>query len=372
METQKDSPESMRLTSSERSLLAVLLHEGACSRSELTHRTHLSQQSVHRILDDLHGRGFVDFAKPSANKRGKPSPTVKLAAGRHASVGISVTTEDVNLALLDLAGNVLEQGGTGLPPSDPQNVLEGVSRALASWRHDHLKHRSLIGVGVAMQGYRTGDPEQFHPPPQLREWQSIPIRKMLARRFSKPVFLENNATASVIAEHYAGAVRDHDCIVYLSFNHGFGGGTFLKGNALIGERGNAGELTQMFPDELVSNRPALGELLKRLNARGVEIGSVDELVARFDPDWPGVDAWIEEVRPQLGWTLRALKAILDPGVIVFGGEAPGPLRRQLIEATKAEFRQSDPTPNPPLVESAIEGDAAHLGAAFLPLQNLVF
>lgn len=169
----------------------------------------------------------------------------------------------------------------------------------------------------------------------------------------------------------SGAGRAHNCIVYLTFNHGFGGGTFLNGAALAGRYGNAGELSTIFDPDEIPHRSALGELIRRLKAKGISVDTVADLAATYDPAWPGAAEWIAETGPRLGPVLRALKAILDPGAIYFGGDAPPALRRQLIAAVAQAFQHHE-TPDPPILESGIEGDAAHLGAAFLPIYATVF
>ena len=75
--------------------------------------------------------------------------------------------------------------------------------------------------------------------------------------------------------------------------------------------------------------------------------------------------------PQLTHVLLAINAIFDPGAIFFGGEAPEALRRLFQERAMNTLDWQN-LPNPELLVSGIEGDAAHFGAAFLPLHNLIY
>jgi len=361
----------VKLSKSEREILARLFESGPILRAALSEQTSLSQQSVHRLLEGLKGSGFVRFGEPVVSGRGKPSPTVEIDPDRYVTVGLSVTTEAVSVSVLNLSGGVVLQGTIDARPNDPDAVVAALGRDLTHRYHGALDGREVVGIGVAMQGYRTGDFQRFTVPVKLNRWTGLPIAQMFADQTRLPVHVENNATASAIAEHYLGAGRNHDCIVYLSFNYGFGGGTVVKGAPLIGERGNAGELSDLFDAAEMAHRPALGELLKRLQDGGHSLSSVAELVARFDPSTPEVQEWIEEVRPRLRLIVHALKVILDPGMICFGGEAPPALRRGLIDAVQGDLGAGQ-TPDPILIESAIAGDAAQYGAAFLPLYDLIF
>ncbi|MGL4239173.1 ROK family transcriptional regulator [Tabrizicola sp.] len=359
------------LAKSERELLAILLREGRIPRASVTERVRLSQQSVHRLLDSLERRGFVRFGEAEIRGRGKPSPMVGLSPDRYASIGLSVTTESVFLCLLNITGQPLALERLEVAPNDPEEVLKSVEHRIASWKADELKSRDLIGIGVAMQGYRTGTADRFEPPLPLAAWRGLPLEAVLADRFGLPVVPENNATASAIAEAFLGAGGAYRSLVYLSFNYGFGAGLFVNGHPVVGDQGNAGEISLLFATEENAHRPALGELLKRVRGHGIALQTVSELCASFDPGWPGVADWIAETGPRLRLALRAIKAILDPAAIFFGGEAPARLRQLLIAEAQTAFADH-PTPNPRLCESAITGDAAHLGAAFLPLRTQLF
>jgi predicted NBD/HSP70 family sugar kinase len=108
-----------------------------------------------------------------------------------------------------------------------------------------------------------------------------------------------------------------------------------------------------------------------MQAQGYAISHISELPDYFSDDLPVIEEWVEEVGPYLRQSLAALKGVLDPTAIFFGGEAPSGLRRTLINEASAVERIVH-GPDPKLLESKITGDAAHLGAAFLPLHQLVF
>jgi predicted NBD/HSP70 family sugar kinase len=361
----------LTLSESERTLLSALFRQGPLPRSDLSDLTPLSQQSVHRLLEKLAEQGLVRFGDPQIRGRGKPSPTVWLDPSRYASLGVSITTERVGLCILDLAGQRLCELVIDANPGAPESVMDKLERQLESWKPDLLSSRTLIGMGVGMQGWRSGRSDCFQPPEPLNLWRGLPLTETFGKRFGLACFAENNSTASAIAEHYVSSGDSFQSLIYLSFDYGFGGGIFVDGHALVGERGNAGELSTLFGPEEARSRPALEELLKRLRDKGMIFNTVSDMVARFDPAWPGVDDWVREVAPQLRLMIQALKAIVDPGAICFGGEAPSALRQALLRSCEGAT-DGHGTPNPVLRESRISGDAAHMGAAFLPLHAMVF
>ncbi len=359
------------LTASERDILAIILRSGPIARSGVTAKTQLAQQSVHRIIDSLERRGYLQFGAAKIVGRGKPSPTVSIDPSHYASVGISVGTEDVRFCLMDLTGIPLVQEVANIAPVTPAEVIAALKEKIADWFSTVAVNRTLVGVGISMQGFRDGSHDVFHPPQPLFAWENIPIETVLSRELHQPVFAENNATSSVVAEHYLGADNGHGCIAYLSFNHGFGAGIFWENRPFRGGHGNAGEISAIFSRDQLCHRPALGELIKRLADHNIDVNSVRDLTLRFEPDWPGIPEWLDEVKPQLQFALRALQATIDPHAIFFGGEAPEELRHMLVDIGKSAFTD-ERLPMPTLITSKLPGDPAHLGAALLPLHQLVF
>jgi predicted NBD/HSP70 family sugar kinase len=234
-----------------------------------------------------------------------------------------------------------------------------------------LLDRQLIGIGIAMQGYRTGAADQFEAPALLSNWQNLKLIPLFEDRFELPVFTENNATSCATAEFYLGGAGSHSCFAYLSFNHGYGAGLYWQNKPVQGGHGNAGEIGSIYRPEDTVHRPALGELLKRMQAQGHAIAHISELPDFFSEELPVISDWVQEVGPYLRQSLAALKGILDPTAIFFGGEAPNGLRMALIKEVN-EVERIVHGPDPMYLVSEIEGDAAHLGAAFLPLHQLIF
>lgn len=371
MKNKDTNTHARKLRDSERRILSLVHLKGPIARSEITDHVPLSQQAVHRLIDGLANRGYLRLLAAKVQGRGKPSPMVELNGDTYVSLGVSCTTERVLICLLGLNGKVLVQQALDVSPNEPQAMLDTLAKKLAGWSEHELLERQLIGIGIAMQGSRNGKADRFVPPTLLSNWQNLPLEALFHEHFALPAFAENNATSSAIAEYFLGGGAEHDCFAYLSFNYGFGSGLFWNRKPIQGGHGNAGEISSIYKQEVAVHRPALGELLKRLQDADIKIESISDLSDNFSLAHPVVINWIEEVTPYLQQSLRALKGILDPSAIFFGGEASAEMRQALIAAGHKEVTYQA-GPDPILKESMIAGDAAHLGAAFLPLHRLVF
>lgn len=351
--------------------MSCVLAEGITPRSKLPSLTGLTQQGVHKVCDALIQKSYLKLGSPEISGRGKPSPRISIDTERYVSAGVSISTDSLRYCLLDLSGRPLIEETKSSPRSDPTSVAKDLAIRLDHWRKTAKPECEVIGIGIGMQGFRTGAPDVFLPPDPLTAWGGVPLTSLFQEYCNLPVFADNNASASAIAESYLGENERHSCTAFLSFNFGFGAGISWLNKPFQGGHGNAGEISALFSQEDLPNRPALGSLIKLLQSNSVDIDTVDDLARIYDPNLPGVSEWLDRVQPTMQSAIRALQATIDPEVIFFGGEAPPELRQALIEISRGAFH--DPRlPSPKLKVSSLLGDPAHFGAALLPLHQLIY
>jgi predicted NBD/HSP70 family sugar kinase len=83
---------------------------------------------------------------------------------------------------------------------------------------------------------------------------------------------------------------------------------------------------------------------------------------------------LDEAERSVGLVVSAISATVDPDAIVLGGRLPASLAQRLIPrlAFYNPPRRARPRPIPRIVGTEVQGDAAILGAAVLPLKSLFF
>ena len=361
----------------ERMILDVVRRHEPITRSTITAHTNLTQQSVHRLVEMLIERGLLRAGAPLKGTRGQPSPTIELVRQAVYSVGISINTDSATLYLADFGCNVVAEETLRMAPSDRQATLRALSRTLHAILVEHgIARDRLLGLGFSMSGFFVGENRQFNAPEPLSDWSLIDLRPILEDVFDLPVWLENNGTTGAIGESLRGVGLWCSTFAYLSFNYGFGGGVILDGKPFYGFHGNAGEVSGIYNPDESPKRPALQYLIRTLQENGVDIDSVHELHQRFDPTWPGVEAWLEQTMPMLDRLIASLIAVLDPQAIVFGGQLPLELGRMMIERAhmpSLRVHRYDVGPREAkLILCEARGDAAAIGAALLPLKLRYF
>lgn len=363
------------VSANERALLQLIWRNPAISRSEVTAHTDLTQQSVYRIIDQLEDRGIVTFGAPKpGHGRGQPSPTLRLNGGYAYCCGISVNTDIIGLCLMDLSGRIIGEANVPLREHTMAQALALVAKELTELQvRNGLQQEAFFGIGFAIAGYLVSG-TRFNAPLPLHEWSLIELGPLLAEYFGKPVWVHNGANTGTIAESMFGVGRYIKHFAYLSFNYGFGGGLIIDGELLLGGHGNAGEFSGIFDAEESKRRPALQYLIERLNRNGVEVPSISYMRRYFDQSWPGVAEWVEEVTPAYNRLLNAIRAVVDPQAIVFGGQVPSDLAQLLIDRTRIydRPRYGVHRPGPKLIISEIATDASAMGAAITPFRSTFY
>ncbi len=360
------------VSENERRLLEIIRRAGVTSRAELTRATDLAPQSISRLVEGLEARGLVTLGeRQPTNGRGQPSLAVRLASKAAYSVGVSIMTDQVALAVMRLEGGVLAERTLHIPGMAIEAVIAAVRAEVdAIFVEQGLDPARLFGIGLGMSGFFTGVGVRMNPPDPLAHWAKADLDAVWMDAFELPVWIENDGNAAAIGESLFGVGLTHPSFAYLYFTYGLGGGVVIDGKLVRGVVGNAGEFSAILPPERHERRPTLESLRRSLVEAGLEVADIGDLTRRFDPSWPGVEAWIERVRGPLSDIVSAISGVIDPGAIVFGGQIPKALARQL--AASVEFynrgRRGETRPTPPLLVSPLEGNATASGAASMPLK----
>lgn len=376
MAISQSHPQEFRQPSdSECQLLSLVLRGSGSTQPELARRSGLSQQTVSRLVNDLVARGaFALGERRSHGKRGQPSFEIAIAPGYAFSLGLALMTDAMSILLMDFAGNVVDYAYFDMPVMSRKAVFAKIAEAREQFLAKRPEARErLVGIGVGISGYCLDGKARYNPPPALEEWAMVPLDDLFSDALGLPAWVENDGNAAAIGESFLGAGRTYSDFVYVFVAAGIGGGVIANHRLMRGTNGNGGEIGLILPWRLYQ-LPTLETLLQSLRRHGVELDGISEMLAKFDPDWPGVDEWIEKSRDPLSLIASSISALLDPEAIVLGGRLPQSLAEKIIPAIELfdDARRHEPRPLPRLVLSQTKVDACAIGAAMLPLEARFF
>ena len=232
---------------------------------------------------------------------------------------------------------------------------------LAKKQGDEVK-----AIGVSCGGPLDSRLGLIQSPPNLPDWDNVPILQMLREAFGIPCALSNDANACALAEYRFGAGKGCESMVFLTFGTGMGAGLVLGGKLYVGANDNAGEVghVRLAPDGPVGyykkgsfegfcSGGGLAQLgaayAKDALARGIPCSfcqSEDELdkitakalaKAADEGDEVALAVW-EKCGEMLGHGLAVLIDIINPERIVIGSiyARSGHLLRRSLEKVLAE------------------------------------
>ena len=142
-----------------------------------------------------------------------------------------------------------------------------------------------------------GRPGQINAPKALEAWALRDLEVELSEAFGLPVWVENDGNAAAVGENLYGLGLTYADFAYVYISQGLGGGVVAGNRLWRGAHGNAGEFTGLLPPDVRSSRPTLPLLIEILRAHGVADAELNTIDTRFDPSWPGVEAWLERIGP---------------------------------------------------------------------------
>lgn len=355
--------------------MSLIRQHKTISRAELARITSLALPSVGRLTARLIELGLVVAGQKVASGPGQPSLPLSLATGAAYSVGLSITSDSISLAVIGLDGRQLAAVSESIDANDKEKLLDRTAAILDQLHEAGTVSRDhLFGLGAAFSGFFTGKRGELATPVDMEGWALMDLKRAFEVRLGLPAWIENDGNAAATGEALYGVGESVRSFAYIYIARGLGGGMVIDGRLWRGANGNAGEFTGILPAHLRAARPNLLTLWEMANDAGGEFKTIADMVERLDPRSAVATRWLDNVAPQMDAIVSAIAATFDPEMIVVGGRLPAGLASRLIEKTRyysVPVRNAD-RPFPVLAVSHLQGDAAALGAASLPFSAHLF
>ena len=105
-----------------------------------------------------------------------------------------------------------------------------------------IKSEDVIACGVSCGGPLNPDTGVIMCPPNLPDWDNVPLADMVKERLGIPCKVRNDADACALAEWQFGSGKGTKSMIFLTFGTGMGAGLILDGRLYSGFGGTAGEV----------------------------------------------------------------------------------------------------------------------------------
>jgi predicted NBD/HSP70 family sugar kinase len=372
----------------DRSALELLLTGGPMTRSQLGKHTGLSKVTASQLLARLEDRGIVAVAGELAGGRGPNAALYAVVPSTAYVAGLHVERDEVSAGVADITGNVIAR--ISVDPSDSADPVALVRGAvLTACASAGVPVESLRAFVIGTPGVldpRTGDPRLAVNLPAWHEGVLDALRSDLGR----PVTLENDVNLAAMAERAAGAALGVPDFVLVWIGIGLGLATVLGGKLHRGVGGAAGEIGYLpvpgvpLPEDLT--HPATGAFQRLVGAQAVlplarsygfteptAAAAVAAAVAAVGDgaavDGAAVDGtavggagtgaraaddFLRELAVRVATGVAAISVVLDPGLVVLGGDVGLAGGTELASRVAADVGRLCPA-RPTVVPSAVDG-----------------
>ncbi len=237
-------------------------------------------------------------------------------------VGVDVGGTKILAGVVDPTGKIEHRRERPTNLRSQDGLIEEIAAAV-----EDLLDDSIAGVGLGLPSridQETGRVDGSVNIPLA----DVPLRELLAKRFGRPVALENDGNAAALAEHRAGAGQGAPTMVMLTLGTGVGGGVVLDGR-LLREGGELGHTVLVY-----DGIPCQGTCTGRGHLEGYVSGTAAAKLAQ-EEFGPAVDAprlvrlaaegdpaaveILDGIGRKLGAAIGSFINIFRPQVVVVGG-----------------------------------------------------
>jgi len=274
----------------------------------------------------------VSATDPRGVHGGRPAVQLTLRDTSQAVVGIDFGHSHVQVAVANLAHNVLAERIRYLDVNHRATEAFDASVAMVDEVLEEAGYSRayIIGAGIGIPGPIDRVSGTAGSASILPGWVGLRIGEEIERRLGLPVEIENDANLGALAELTWGAGRDCSTFAYIKAATGIGAGIVIDGKLLRGASGTAGEIGHTTLDEggalcycgnrgcleTVASGPAIVGLVRSSSAESLTLGDVIDRAASGDVRCRRA---LSDAGREIGVAVAGLCNLINPERVVVGG-----------------------------------------------------
>ncbi|QPC89377.1 ROK family transcriptional regulator [Mesorhizobium sp. INR15] len=358
----------------------VMLRQGPISRADLAKITGLSKQTMSEVVAELEAGGLVAPVGVNRGAVGRTSVTYEIARGAAYSLGVDLGGTKMIAALANLAGEVVAEQQEATDPRGGLHVLTQVRRMATSLAASaKVPAERIRSVVLGTPGVVSPASGAIALVPNISGLSEIDVGKTLSGLFGFAVSIENDVNLAMLGEAWQGCAQGCEDAAFLALGTGIGLGLIVNGKLARGATGAAGEISYLPIGGDVASREALhagafelevgaqGIVRRYRAAGGADAATVREVFARLEAGDAVAATVVDETARMLALAITALYSIVDPQIIVLGGNIG--IRPELIERVRREMPAVFARPAN-IVPSTLGNRAALVGAVSSAVNRL--
>jgi len=316
----------------ERIVLNLVRMNKIISSSDLVRITGMQPSTIFNILRDLTNNSrVINLGKGDSTEKGGKKPYLwGLNKDAAYSIGIDIEIGQLTTVVLDFSSEIVCKKVKKIETSGTldklvHQIVEAVNEIIGE---AHIDSDKVLGIGIAVAGIVNSDAGVVVMTDVLPEI-NVPLLDSLRRVFTFPVFVENNANASVVGEKWIGAAKDsRNCLnILVEFDKGVSGlgiGFIVNEELYRGSSYSAGEINIAMPDlhdVLLNVRTHLadGQVLKEYDASPQDIEMSTMIDAAKAGDEVAISFFVR-LGYHIGRNISRIVAAFNPDLMILSGD----------------------------------------------------
>lgn len=362
-----------------------MIRERTTSRADIARATGLARSTVSQRIGALLELGLVVEEGDARSTGGRPATRLRLNEAGGVVLAADLGANHDRLAIADLAGRVLAEHTARRSIAQGPEVILGWVRDnfLAQLAQLGLGVDQVIGIGIGVPGPVEFAAGRAVKPPIMPGWHGVSIADHFAGAFpGVDVLVDNDVNIMAVGEHRSvwSGVSD---LIYVKVATGIGAGIISSGRLQRGAQGAAGDIGHIRASEYLDEVCACGNagcieavasgsaLARRLRALGHDADGALDVVARVRDGNADAVRLVREAGRLLGEVLAHAVNLLNPSVLVIGGELAQVEQQLFAGLREAIYRRSSclATERLEIVRTGLGDRAGVVGAAALVLDQ---
>ncbi len=223
-------------------ILKVSRDNREVTRNVLKSKLSLSSSSVTKYTQDLIKMGFLREVGHHQSTGGRKSVLLELNPDAGTTLVLIITREGIKSSIIDFTGIIQHQSFTPIEKDIHRDqLLSLIFICIDALIRENNDSRRILGIGIGLGGFL--DPIQgiSHELLFVRDWDDVPLKKLLEEKYGITSFLVNNAHATALGEKHYGMGIGADQLIVLILGEGVGMGIIIDGELYSGKNFYAGE-----------------------------------------------------------------------------------------------------------------------------------
>jgi predicted NBD/HSP70 family sugar kinase len=326
-------------------IVKLLYVNKALTNANLVKETGLSLPTITQLLAELSEEKYIEIMGSASSSGGRKPNLVGLTEDAFYFISVAMERYSVKLALINSKNvNVTGTRQFVIDLNDKNATVDIVSSEINKFVKElKINNDRLKGVGISLPGLTNSDKGVNL---NFLNFGDIALSEILKKRIGLPVYIINDAKSRALAELRFGKAKNTNNTLVIYIGWGLGTGLILDGKLYNGSSGFSGEFSHI---PVIENgimcrcgkrgcleTVASGNTLSRVAIEGIAKGENTDITrltgknpktihymtiveSALKGDSFSIDI-LAEVGAELGRGIAMLVQILNPELILFGGQ----------------------------------------------------